>query len=66
MEDRTALSGWNAGLVFAIGFVAGVQPAETGDEKETEGIRTATPHEFPARVGKILENEHANSYHRGD
>lgn len=52
--------------VSAIKLIPGLQPAKTGDEKESQGVRTAASHEFPARVREISKNEHADSYYRGD
>jgi hypothetical protein len=38
-----------------------LQPANAGDEKESQRVGAAAPHEFPAGIGKIRKDEHADS-----
>lgn len=51
-----------AALLFATNFRVRLQPADTSDQKETQCVGPAAPHEFPARIRKIRENQHADSH----
>src|SRR6202049_3321675 len=49
-------------VVAAVELGVRLQPADAGDEKESQRVGSATAHELPAGIRKVRENQHADSH----
>ena len=49
-------------VLAAVELRVRLQPANAGDEKESQRVGSATAHEFPAGIRKVRENQHPDAH----